>query len=208
VTVCRTGDPRGLGSVKAQLAPFICDGHLAHQACLINGNRNASRCVLGSFLIFTTLRRCKMRRMPNGGANQPFAVKRTITGLGLIALKGIPKGKRIIEYFGPLITNEEVERKNGLYFFGINKKWSIDGSVRHNLARYINHSCKPNAEAIVSQRGRVWIFAIKNIKSGEEITYDYGEEYFDGVIKPHGCRCVSCRPGRSRKKPPKNKRIG
>lgn len=140
-----------------------------------------------------------MRIMSNGGANQHFAVKRTSTGLGLIALKRITKGKRIIEYFGPLITNEEVERSNGLYFFGVNKKWSIDGSARYNLARYINHSCEPNAEAIVSQRGRVWIFAIKNIRPGEEITYDYGEEYFDGVIKPHGCRCQNCRPGRAKR---------
>lgn len=134
--------------------------------------------------------------MLNGGAKERFAVKRTSTGLGLIALQRIPKGKRIIEYFGPRITNDEVERSDGLYFFGINNKWSIDGSVRHNLARYINHSCKPNAEAIVSQRGRVWIFATKHIKPGEEITYDYGEEYFEGVIKPRGCRCQSCRRSR------------
>ena len=133
-----------------------------------------------------------MRRMPNEGANELLAVKRTRTGLGLVALKRIAKGKRIVEYFGPLITNEEVERKNGLYFFGVNNRWSIDGSARHNLARYINHSCKPNAEAIVSQRGRVWIFAMKNIKPGEEITYDYGEEYFEGVIKWKGCRCENC----------------
>jgi SET domain-containing protein len=148
-----------------------------------------------------------MRRMSNGGANQLFAIKRTITGLGLIALKRIPKGKRIIEYFGPLITNEEVERRNGKYFFGVDKKWSIDGSPRDNLARYINHSCKPNAEAIVSQRRRVWIWATKNIKPGEEITYDYGDEYFEGVIKPHGCRCRNCRSRRRRKGTPKNRRI-
>lgn len=146
--------------------------------------------------------------MSNDGANELFAIKRTVTGLGLVALKRIPKGKRIIEYFGPLITNEEVERRNGLYFFGVNGKWSIDGSGRHNLARYVNHSCKPNAEAIVSQRGRVWIFAMKNIKPGEEITYDYGEEYFEGVIKSKGCRCQDCRHGRRRKRWPKNKRIG
>jgi uncharacterized protein len=135
-----------------------------------------------------------MRRMSNENGNQLFAVKRTFTGLGLVAAKRIPKGKRIIEYFGPLITNEEVERRNGLYFFGVNTKWSIDGSARCNLARYINHSCKPNAEAIVSQRGRVWIFAMRNIRPGEEITYHYGEEYFEGVIKPHGCCCQNCRP--------------
>ena len=146
--------------------------------------------------------------MSKGGANRLFVVKRTVTGLGLVALKRIPKGKRIIEYFGPFITNEEVERKNGLYFFGVNGKWSIDGSARQNVARYINHSCNPNAEAIVSQRRRVWIYALKNIKPGEEITYNYGEEYFDGVIKPKGCRCQNCRASRRRKKSPRNKRIG
>src|SRR5215475_10359127 len=145
-----------------------------------------------------------MRRMSNE-ESKLFAVKRTITGLGLVAVKQIPKGKRIIEYFGPLITNEEVERSDGLYFFGINKKWSIDGSPRCNVARYINHSCKPNAEAIVSQRGRVWIFAMRNIRPGEEITYNYGEEYFEGVIKPHGCCCQNCRPSRRQKERPKNK---
>ena len=172
------------------------------------GSRGYQRDIVVSlFLIFTSLRQCKMCRMSNESSNQLFAVQRTVTGLGLVALKRIPKGKRIIEYFGPLITNEEVERRDGLYFFGINKKWSIDGSVRYNLARYINHSCKPNAEAIVSQRGRIWIFAMKNIKPGEEITYDYGEEYFEGVIKPHGCGCRNCRPSRRRKKPPTNRMI-
>ena len=132
--------------------------------------------------------------MTNEAGSELFAVKRTRTGLGLIALKPIPKGKRIIEYFGPRISNKEVELSDGKYFFGVNTKWSVDGSPRKNLARYINHSCKPNAEAIISQRYRVWIYALKKIKPGEEITYDYGEEYFEGVIKPKGCRCQSCRP--------------
>jgi uncharacterized protein len=127
-----------------------------------------------------------------------YAVKRTATGLGLFALKAIPKGKRIIEYTGPLISNEEVERrKTGKYFFGINTKWSIDGSPRSNIARYINHSCRPNAEALVSGH-RVWIWSMRNIKAGEEITFDYGKEYFDDHIKPVGCKCEKCasRPGK------------
>ena len=119
-------------------------------------------------------------------------VKRTATGLGLFALKAIPKGKRIIEYIGPLISNEEVEkRKTGKYFFGVNTKWSIDGSPRSNIARYINHSCRPNAEALVSGH-RVWIWSMKNIKAGEEITFDYGQEYFEDHIKPVGCKCEKC----------------
>lgn len=119
------------------------------------------------------------------------AVKRTRTGLGLFAVKPIPKGKRIIEYTGPLVSNEEADIRGGKYFFGVNAKWSIDGSPRNNIARYINHSCKPNADALLSGQ-RVWIWSNKNIKTGEEITYDYGKDYFEGVIKPMGCRCEKC----------------
>jgi hypothetical protein len=124
--------------------------------------------------------------------NSKVAVKRTRTGLGLFALEPIPARKRIIEYTGPLISNEEVERrKSGKYFMGINSKWSIDGSPRDNTARYINHSCRPNAEAYISGR-RVWIWSKRAIKAGEEITYDYGKEYFDEYIKPVGCKCEAC----------------
>ena len=125
--------------------------------------------------------------------DEHFKVTRTATGLGLIALKPIPKGKRIIEYFGPLVPNDEVEKRNGKYFFEVNSKWSIDGSPRDNIARYINHSCRPNAEAIVTTSRRVWIWSRRNIKPGEEITYHYGPEYFEGVIKPLGCRCKKCK---------------
>ena len=119
-------------------------------------------------------------------------MRRSATGLGLFALESIPAGVRIVEYTGPLVPNEEVERRRtGKYFFGVNSKWSIDGSPRTNTARYINHSCRPNAEAIVSAR-RVWIWSKKNIKAGEEITYDYGREYFEDYISPKGCRCVKC----------------
>jgi len=127
-----------------------------------------------------------------------LAVRRTRTGLGLIALEPIPKGKRIIEYLGPLVSNKIVDEATGRYFFGVNSKWSIDGSARANTARYINHSCRPNAEAFVTQRRRVWIWAKRNIQSGEEITYDYGKEYFDNLIEPNGCRCVKCSPNGDR----------
>src|ERR1041385_2739546 len=126
----------------------------------------------------------------NGG-EQSFQVRRSKTGLGMFATKFILKGTRIIEYTGPRISNEKVEKSRGKYFFGVNRKWSIDGSGRDNIARYINHSCQPNADAIIS-RGRVWIWARKNIRPGEEIVYDYGREYFDGIIKDIGCRCEKC----------------
>ena len=130
-----------------------------------------------------------------------YAVKRSATGLGLFAVEAIAKGERIIEYIGPLISNEEVEkRKAGKYFFGVNTKWSIDGSARSNLARYFNHSCRPNAEAFISGY-RVWIWSKKRIAAGEEITINYGKEYFDDHIKPRGCSCAKCleKPSRKRK---------
>jgi SET domain-containing protein len=121
-----------------------------------------------------------------------YVIKRTAHGLGLFTLEPIPAGKRLIEYLGPLISNEEVDKRpNGKYFFGVNSKWSIDGQARSNLARYINHSCRPNSEAIVSGR-RVWVWSKRAIKAGEELNYDYGEEYFDVHIKPIGCKCVKC----------------
>ena len=123
--------------------------------------------------------------------NNEYAIKRAKTGLGLFATKPIPKGKRIVEYTGPLVPNDQVEKSNGKYFFGVNKRWSIDGRPRSNIARYINHSCQPNAEALVSH-GRVWIWSKRTIKPGEEITYDYGKEYFDGIIEPVGCKCAKC----------------
>ncbi len=137
--------------------------------------------------------------MPPG--NPRYVVRRTNTGLGLFALQPIAKGTRIIEYTGPLIPNEEVDKRRGRYFFGVNTKWTIDGSPRSNVARYINHSCKPNAEALISGR-RVWIWSRKNIKPGEEIAYDYGKEYFDDIIKPMGCRCEKCgsKPKRAKKR--------
>ncbi len=84
-----------------------------------------------------------------------FVVKRTATGLGLLTIEFVPARKRMIEYTGPLVSTAEVERRRGKYFFGINSKWSIDGSPRGNTARYINHSCVPNAASFDSGK-RVW----------------------------------------------------
>ena len=124
-----------------------------------------------------------------------YVVRRTNTGLGLFAAKPIARGKRIIEYKGPLVSNEAADRRCGKYFFGVNKTSSIDGVARSNVARYINHSCKPNAEALISGR-RVWIWSRKKIKAGDEIVYDYGKEYFEGIIELLGCRCQGCVPNR------------
>ena len=124
----------------------------------------------------------------------PFRIGRSDTGLGLFATDIIDKGAFIIEYVGPRITSEEVERRrNTRYLFEINSRWTIDGSPRSNIARYANHACKPNAEA-TEDRGRVFLRARRRIEPGEEITYDYGRAYFELFFAAGGCRCAACAP--------------
>ena len=115
-------------------------------------------------------------------------VKRSKAGLGLYAVSEIKKGTFIIEYKGPMLNEAQVQAKGGKYLFEISRNRTIDGSSRKNVARYINHSCKPNAEVDI-KKGRVFISAIKNIEAGGEIGYDYGKEYYDEFIKPFGCKC-------------------
>ena len=136
-------------------------------------------------------------------SNKPYRVGRSRTGLGLFATKPIKKGSKIIRYFGPLLDSRKkkddaVENK---YLFELNGRWTIDGSVRKNIARYINHACKPNAESDVMPRKRkVVIRAIKNISPGEEINYDYGTDYFKAYLKPIGCKCAACEKKRKKKR--------
>lgn len=116
---------------------------------------------------------------------------RSTSGLGLFAMEPIKKGRFIIEYVGDIYTAEEGDELNNLYIFNVSKKKDIDGSPRWNTARYINHSCRPNAEAEI-KKDRVFISAKRNIMLGEELTYDYGKEYWNEYIKPYGCRCPKC----------------
>jgi hypothetical protein len=139
--------------------------------------------------------------MPAISSNKPYRIGRSRTGLGLFATKPIKKGARIVRYFGPLLDSrnkkhDDIENK---YLFELNGRWTIDGSVRKNVARYINHACRPNAESDVSARKRkVVIRAIKNIEPGEEINYDYGTDYFKAYLKPIGCKCASCEKKRKK----------
>jgi len=118
-------------------------------------------------------------------------VRKSATGKGLFSLEKIPKEKCIIEYIGKPVKKEDQDTITGKYLFATSKDEMIDGNIPSNTARYINHSCRPNCEAR-GPKGRVFIFSLRNIKAGEELTYDYGEEYFDQYIKPKGCRCVKC----------------
>src|SRR5215475_3144181 len=77
------------------------------------------------------------------------------------------------------------------YMYEINSRFTVDGSSRRNMGRYANHSCRPNAESDVV-KGKVILRARRKIKPGEEITYDYGREYFDIFLKPNGCKCAKC----------------
>src|ERR1700739_2188378 len=121
-------------------------------------------------------------------------VGRSATGLGLFATKPIKRGDYIATYRGRRITTEESARREARgakYVFELTSRWTIDGSPRWNLARYINHSCAPNAKP-VGRNGGIVIVADRPIEPGEEITYSYGEEYLQYFVENGGCHCASC----------------
>ncbi len=141
--------------------------------------------------------------MPEISSNKPYRIGRSKTGLGLFATQKIKKGTKIIRYFGPMLDskNKKHDDIDNKYLFEINNRWTIDGSVRKNTARYINHACRPNAESDVNSRKRkVVIRAIKTIEPGEEINYDYGTDYFKIFLKPIGCKCDHCEKKRAKKR--------
>ena len=127
--------------------------------------------------------------------------KSRIHGAGVFAKKDIPKGVRIIEYVGERITKKESDRradiplernkknseKGAVYIFEVNKRHDLDGHVSYNTARYINHSCEPNCES-ENIRGHIWIISLRDIKKGEEISYNYGYQW-DMNYVDHKCCC-------------------
>lgn len=130
-----------------------------------------------------------------------FRVGRSATGLGLFAIRPIKKRSRIVEYKGRLLRDEEgehAENSGNRYLFEINGRWTIDGKSRKNLGRYANHSCNPNAEPVIVKR-RVFINALRVIKPGEEITYNYGHDYLKNLIGKPNCKCGRCRRRKAKK---------
>ena len=125
-----------------------------------------------------------------------FKIKKSnINNRGLIASMNIKKNTKIVEYKGRLIskketeTNKKFDNDKHIYIFNINKKYDLDGDYKYNTARLINHSCDPNSE--VSGKGvKLWIASIKDIKKGEELSYDYGFN-FDENYKDFICKCKS-----------------
>jgi uncharacterized protein len=132
-------------------------------------------------------RRIQVRRSP-------------VHGKGVFALQKIRKGETIIEYKGELITWKQAQRRHPhdpndphhTFYFHIDDKRVIDAAVGGNAARWINHACKPNCEADEVD-GRIFIKALRKLKAGEELCYDYGliidEPYTKKLKKLFECRC-------------------
>ena len=121
--------------------------------------------------------------------------KSNIDNKGLYASQDIKDRTKIIEYKGKILTKKQVEENSkfdnekAIYLFNINKKYDLDGDFKYNTARLINHSCNPNCE--VDGKGlKLWIFALKDIKKNEELSYDYGFSY-DQDYKQFPCKCRS-----------------
>ena len=122
--------------------------------------------------------------------------KSNIDKKGLYASKNIKFGEKIIHYIGKLISKKETEtnpkfdNERDIYLFNLNEKWDLDGDYHWNTARLINHSCNPNCE--VEGKGlKLWISAIKDIKKGEELSYDYGFSYSKEDLDNFVCKCGS-----------------
>lgn len=138
--------------------------------------------------------------MPQASKKRCWTVRSSsIHNRGIFARTDIPRDTPIIEYIGEKITKAESQRRGdalinrskksggaAVYIFTLNQRYDLDGAKGRNPARYINHSCAPNCEAYVI-RGRIWIYSLRDIKAGEELTYNYG---FDiETWDEHPCRC-------------------
>jgi len=136
---------------------------------------------------------------------QPFRIRRSsIQGKGAFATRDITKGERIAEYGGERITWKEADRRyddtgmrrHHTFLFAVTARTVIDGAVNGTDARFINHSCDPNCEA-VDDRGRIFIEAIRDIAAGEELFYDYAYAR-DETTTVEDERLYACRCGTSK----------
>jgi len=125
-----------------------------------------------------------------------------VHGNGVFAVQDLAEGETLIEYKGEIISWKEALRRhphdpaqpNHTFYFHIDDGRVIDGNVKGNDARWINHSCEPNCEADEVD-GRVYIKALRNIAAGEELNYDYGliidEPYTPKLLSEFPCWCGS-----------------
>jgi SET domain-containing protein len=137
-----------------------------------------------------------------------FEVRKSkIAGLGVFATRKIPKGTRLIEYTGERLTSDESDRRypeddpsgnHHTFLFSIDDDVVIDAAFGGNDARWINHSCDPNCDAVIED-GRLWIETIRDVKRGEELAYDYAyeleERHTPAAKRRYPCRCgaANCR---------------
>ena len=119
------------------------------------------------------------------------AIRKASAGRGLFALEDIPAKTCVLEYFGKELTEEEKYTSNSKYLFEVNSKITIDGYFPGNKARFINFACEPNVEFDI-HKNKIYVVTIKKVKAGEELSIDYGQEYYDEYIEPNGCKCVDC----------------
>ncbi|MBC7898057.1 MAG: SET domain-containing protein-lysine N-methyltransferase [Cytophagaceae bacterium] len=159
-----------------------------------------------------------LRKAAAAAAEQPFVIKQSkIQGRGGYATRDIRKGERLIEYVGERISWAESDRRyddtkvkrHHTFLFTVNKRTIIDAAHDGNDARFINHSCDPNCEAI-DEKNRIYIHAIKPIKKGEELVYDYGyardKNTTEEDEKLYVCRCGSPKCRGTILEPPKKKK--
>jgi uncharacterized protein len=151
-------------------------------------------------------------------SSPPVIVRRSrIQGRGVFATRDIAEGEAIIEYTGALITHDEADmqcddetmRRHHTFLFAVDDRYVVDGARGGSDARFINHSCEPNCESVIVRR-RVFIHALRDVVSGEELVYDYwyvtDENYtLDDLRRIYPCRCraATCRGTLAR--PPRRK---
>ena len=121
--------------------------------------------------------------------------KSGINNWGLFVGQDFKKGDKVIEYKGKKYTHKQVEEDDrfdnskAIYLFTLNKKTVLDGDTMSNTAKFINHSCDPNCEVDII-KGKIWIIAEKDIKKGDELSYDYAFSY-DKDFRQFPCKCGS-----------------
>lgn len=133
-------------------------------------------------------------------AKKPWVLRRSsIHQRGMFAARNIEAGEQIIEYFGELIDKDESlerclkqeakgKRTGGamVFIFDLDEDYDLDGNIPNNPAKYINHCCEHNCEA-VNEEGRIFIYALQDIEEGQELTFDYG--YDVEFYEDHPCCC-------------------
>ena len=133
--------------------------------------------------------------------DMPFEIRASpIQGYGAFATRRIPAGTRLIEYAGERLTPDEADarypdvsgERHHTYLFAIDDDVVIDAAVNGNAARFINHSCAPNCDAVIDD-GRIWIETIRDVMPGEELAYDYAyileERHTPAAKRRYPCTC-------------------